>query len=70
MKVKGGYKIDVWFDDKIKLFGAAYKDFKGEQIGEAEFAPTKTLALQWLKENGPEIEVEKPAGRQGEGAEY
>ena len=61
MKVKGSVKIDVWYDDKIRLFGAAYKDSKGKVLGDAEFAPNKELALKWLKENGPELEFDKSA---------
>lgn len=70
IKVKGTVKIDVWFDSKIRMYGAAYKDINGNQLGEAEFAPNKTLALQWLKENGPEIEVMKDPNKKGDRGEY
>lgn len=64
MKVKTGYKIDVWYDPKVSMYAAAYKDNSGQQLGDAEYAPNKTLALKWLKENGPEIEVEKDRNKQ------
>jgi hypothetical protein len=69
MKVKGGYKVDVWYDESIRMYAAAYKDINGNQLGDAEYAPSKTLALQWLEEHGPEIEVEKEKGR-GENRDY
>lgn len=59
MKVKGSVKIDVWFDEKVRLFAAAYKDAKGKMIGDPEYGPSKTLALQWLTANGPTLEFEK-----------
>jgi hypothetical protein len=59
MKVKGSVTIDVWFDEKLRLFGAAYKDSKGQILGEAEYGPSKTSALKALEEDGPELEFEK-----------
>ena len=62
MKVKGSVTVDVWFDEKLRLWGAAYKNAKGEMIGEPEYGPSKTTALQWLTENGPDLEFEKTTG--------
>ncbi len=70
IKVKGGCKVDVWFDESIRMYGATYKDAKGNTLCDAEFAPSKALALQWLKENGPKIEIEKDPGRSNSGGEY
>lgn len=64
IKVKGNVKIDIWYDEQIRMFGAAYKDSKGNTLGEAEFAPTKEMALKWLKENGPKLEFEKTPANQ------
>lgn len=70
IKVKGGCQVEVLFDETIRMYGATYKDGKGNLLCEPEFAPSKTLALQWLKENGPKIEIEKDSTKSNSGAEY
>jgi len=59
MKVKGNVFVDVWYDEKIRLYAASYKDSKGKIIGEPEYGPSKTSALLALQKNGPELEFEK-----------
>lgn len=59
MKVKGSVTVEIWFDEKLRLFAAAYKDSKGKFLGEAEYGPSKTSALQALKADGPQLEFEK-----------
>lgn len=46
--------VKVWKDDKINLFAASFVNSKGDFIGEVEYAPSKTMALQWLYSNAPE----------------
>ncbi|NCQ52116.1 hypothetical protein GW796_09540 [archaeon] len=58
MKVKGGVTIDFKYDKNINMHVASYLDSTGKIIGEPEYAPTKALALKFLKENGPVIEFE------------
>lgn len=60
MKVKGSVKIDLWFDKKINLYMAAYKDTLGNKIlGDIQVGFTKTEVLKILAENIPEFEFDK-----------
>lgn len=65
MKVKGHVDIDFWYDEKLRLYAAAYRDAKGAIIGEEEYGPSKTSALKALQEFGPELEFEKVRGSSG-----
>lgn len=47
-------KVNLWFDNSINLYGAAFSNTKGDTLTDVEYAPTKTLALKWLYENAPE----------------
>lgn len=46
--------VSLVFDKKINLYGASFVNSKGDFVTDVEFAPTKTLALQWLYKNAPE----------------
>lgn len=45
--------VNIWFDGGINLYGASFTNTKGETVCDVEYAPTKTMALQWLYENAP-----------------
>lgn len=60
MKVKGSVKVDIWFDPKVRLYSAAYKDTYGNKIlGDIEVGFDKTSVLKTLAQNAPEFEFEK-----------
>ena len=46
--------IKIWKDQGLSLFATCFVNSKGEIKGEVEYAPNKTLALQWLYQNAPE----------------
>ncbi len=67
MKVKGSVKVDVWFEPKISLYSAAFRDTYGNKIlGDIEVARSKTGALQMLAANAPDFEYEKKKEAQRE----
>ncbi len=60
MKVKGSVKVDIWFDEQIRLYMAAYRDTSGNKLlGDIQVAFTKTEVLKLLSANMPEFEFEK-----------
>jgi NAD(P)H-dependent FMN reductase len=60
MKVKGSITVEVSFDEKIRLWSAAYKNAKGQVVAGPEYGPSKTSALKALNDENPDIEFEKP----------
>jgi hypothetical protein len=44
-----GLKVIVWYDRKLRLWCATYRDSMDNQVGDAGYGPTKPLALDDLK---------------------
>jgi hypothetical protein len=38
---------DIWYDRHLRLWTLLWKDVEGNQVGPAEYYPTKKLAQEW-----------------------
>lgn len=58
-------KLELVFDKSINLFSAFYKDNAGKIVENfVSMGPSKTFALKWLAEEGPDINLLFPKKKQ------